>query len=252
MLQTPKLNSAHISEFKSNGFVVNTGGFSAEDIAIIDDWTSKLALAPEEVGKHWVYHEPSHFDKSDLLINRIENIAPFHEGFNFLAKCLSYSIGQLMSEKVVLFKDKINFKMPGGDGFKPHQDVQAGWGSYASYFISAMVCIDEATEENGCLKLANNRKNNLIGSIWEPLKDSELANLTFRSQPTRPGDIIYFDSYVPHYSEPNKTNHSRRLYFATYNLFSEGNHSVAYFSDKRKNYPPDIEREEGKEYVFRV
>jgi hypothetical protein len=32
----------------------------------------------------------------------------------------------------------------------------------------------------------------------------------------------------------------------------DGDHREKYFSDKRKNYPPDYEREPGKEYVFRV
>jgi len=36
----------------------------------------------------------------------------------------------------VLFKEKVNFKMPGGDGFKPHQDSQAGWDRYADYFVN--------------------------------------------------------------------------------------------------------------------
>ena len=44
----------------------------------------------------------------------------------------------------------------------------------------------------------------------------------------------------------------RRLYFATYNRVSEGDHLARYYADKRQSYPPDIERQPGKEYVFRV
>ncbi len=33
---------------------------------------------------------------------------------------------------------------------------------------------------------------------------------------------------------------------------SEGDHLPRYYADKRKSYPPDIEREPGREYVFRV
>jgi hypothetical protein len=44
----------------------------------------------------------------------------------------------------------------------------------------------------------------------------------------------------------------RRLYFATYNRLSEGDHLERYYADKHKSFPPDIEREAGKEYVFRV
>ena len=38
--------------------------------------------------------------------------------------------------KIAISEDKINFKMPGGTGFKPHQDSQAGWEVYAKYFIN--------------------------------------------------------------------------------------------------------------------
>ena len=42
------------------------------------------------------------------------------------------------------------------------------------------------------------------------------------------------------------------IYFATYNKLSEGEHLKKYYDDKYKNFPPDIDREIGKEYVFRV
>ena len=34
---------------------------------------------------------------------------------------------------------KVNFKMPGSNGFIPHQDAQAGWNSYASFFITVLI-----------------------------------------------------------------------------------------------------------------
>ena len=57
---------------------------------------------------------------------RIENFCPFHEGFDRLIRdgALTRWIGALMGGPVALFKDKINFKMPGGPCFKAHQDQQ--------------------------------------------------------------------------------------------------------------------------------
>jgi hypothetical protein len=48
-----------------------------------------------------------------------------------LSEVLEKSVGQILGEETELFKEKINFKIPGGDGFKPHQDSQAGWDAYA-------------------------------------------------------------------------------------------------------------------------
>ena len=76
--------------------------------------------------------------------------------------------------------------------------------------------------------------------------------MRFADCPTRPGDLVFIDSYAPHASESNLSDGLRRLYFATYNRLSEGDHMTRYYADKRKNYPPDIEREPGKQYTFRV
>ncbi len=63
---------------------------------------------------------------------------------------------------------------------------------------------------------------------------------------------MFFDSFAPHRSAPNLTDRPRRALYVTYNRASEGDHRARYVADKRANFPPDIEREPGKTYVFRV
>ena len=77
-------------------------------------------------------------------------------------------------------------------------------------------------------------------------------HLDYVSVTTNPGDAIFFDSFAPHRSEPNMTNEQRRVLYVTYNAATEGDHRRQYYDDKRLSYPPDIEREAEKEYVFRV
>jgi hypothetical protein len=252
MLKSPHLKTSDIDNFQECGFLALRNAFSPAEAKAIQDWTSELAARPEVPGAHWVYHEESHLDAGVQLINRIENMTPYHPGLAELATALMPGVGQLLGEDAVLFKDKINFKMPGGEGFEPHQDSQAGWERYADYFINVMVCIDAATEENGCLQIARREGLELVGRIWEPLTEEQTASMAFESYPTKPGDLIYFDSYAPHMSAPNRSPTMRRLYFATYNKKSAGDHLAGYYADKRKSYPPDIEREAGKSYVYRV
>ena len=252
MLKIPVLTDPQVASFDEDGCLFLPGAFGAADIEAITRWTGEVAALPEEPGRHWVFHEKSRIDGTTDLINRIEYISPFHDGFRQLTEALKGSVAQLLGEDAVLFKEKINFKMPGGEGFEPHQDSQAGWEDYASNFISVMVCIDEATVANGCLEVApgHHRRGLLRG--MEPLIDADMADMEFRHFPTAPGDVIFFDAYVPHRSEPNNTDTTRRLYFATYNRASEGDHLERYYADKRKTFPPDIEREAGKEYVYKV
>ncbi len=73
------------------------------------------------------YHEQNKLTPPDeKLICRIEKISPFHKGFAELGKALKMPMSQIMGKEVATFKEKVNFKMPGGDGFTPHQDQQAG------------------------------------------------------------------------------------------------------------------------------
>jgi hypothetical protein len=70
--------------------------------------------------------------------------------------------------------------------------------------------------------------------------------------PTEPGDVIFFDSFVPHASKPNPSQACRRVLYLTYNRLADGDHRHRYFDDKRQSFPPDIERVPGRTYKFRV
>jgi ectoine hydroxylase-related dioxygenase (phytanoyl-CoA dioxygenase family) len=235
-----------------DGYLLVRDFFGTEQVSDILRWTRELETAPEIPGRHWVYHEDSLAEPGRRLIQRIENFCPFHTGFDNLIRhdALSRWTGALMGGKVVLFKDKINFKMPGGPGFKAHQDQQAGWTRYAPLFVTVLATIDPATVENGCLEIVPGRhREGLIGEEWNPLDET---NLSLEPVPTAPGDAIFFDSFVPHASKPNFTNASRRLLYLTYNLASAGDHRAQYYAEKHASFPPDVERDGSKSYVFRV
>lgn len=251
-IPAPRLSDSEIEAFRQDGFVIIRRAFDSRQLQRFADWAEELLALPEVPGRHWVFWEPDQKRAGEKIVCRIENIIPYHPGFSALVEALTPAVEQLLGEPAVLFKEKINFKQPGGDGFKPHQDAQAGWNVYADFFISAIVSIDAATVENGCLRIAAGHHRQGLFRSWEPLSDADMAGMTFIDCPTDPGDIIFFDSFVPHASEPNLSDRGRRMYFATYNRKSAGDHLAQYYRDKRNSYPPDIEREPGKTYKFRV
>jgi ectoine hydroxylase-related dioxygenase (phytanoyl-CoA dioxygenase family) len=235
-----------------DGYLVVRDFFGADQTRDILRWTRELETAPEIPGRHWVYHEDSLTEPGRRLIQRIENFCPFHAGFDDLIRhgALSRWTAALMGGDVLLFKEKINFKMAGGPGFKAHQDQQAGWTRYAPLFVTALVTIDPATIENGCLEIVPGRhREGLIGQEWNPLDETSLP---LQPVPTAPGDAIFFDSFVPHASKPNFTSVPRRLLYLTYNLASAGDHRAQYYAEKHASFPPDVERDASKTYVFRV
>lgn len=249
------LSDQAIAAFRRDGFVVVRNMFSAADMEQIATWTDEVQNYPEIPGKYMMYFEKSLKNSSERLLNRLENFYSYHDGFRTLfdSPTLRGAVSQLFGEPAVLFKDKINFKLPGGDGFRPHQDQQAGWSTYADFFVTALVSIDEATVENGCLELvAGFHQQGIIGKEWEPLSDAQIAAMNPVACPTSPGDVVFFDSYAPHGSGPNLSESQRRVLYVTYNKASAGDHRARYYADKRASYPPDIERTPGREYRFRV
>jgi hypothetical protein len=248
------LTPQQLAHYAGKAWVAVPGFFSSEQTAQISSWVEELERRPERPGVEMVYHEPKLDDPSVRLVQRIENFCEFHAEFGKLVRGrLQSAIEALIGEPAVLFKDKINFKMPGGAGFEAHQDQQAGWSRYAPLFLTALVCIDPATVENGCLEIADApRFTGLIGEEWKPLTPDQMAGFDLKPLPCRPGDVIFFDSYVPHASKPNRTDRARRILYLTYNAKTHGDHRVQYFAEKRANFPPDIERKPGTEYRFRV
>lgn len=166
-------------------------------------------------------------------------------------------ISAVLENRWTLFKDKLNFKWPGGGAFASHQDHPAFETFGPTEFITAMVCIDPATEENGCLKIAKNWKKDFRGN---PLVDQEkleqgcavlpyvvggpnhgsiekafIDQIEWLSLQTSPGDLVIFSSFLPHYSNKNQSLSPRRAMFFTLNRLSEGNFRKTYYHTKRSD-----------------
>lgn len=253
--QTRFFSPEELAGFARDGFITVRAMFGPDEMARISAWAEEVEAWPEVPGKYMKYFEKSLKEPGKRIINRIENFYPYHEGFHALfddARVMG-RLEELFGGPAVLFKEKINFKYPGGSGFKHHQDQAAGWWDYADFFISMLISIDASTPENGCLEIApGDAKHRHLDREWKPFTEDEIKAMPFVQVPTAPGDVIFFDSFVPHGSYPNLSDERRRILYVTYNRLKDGDHRAQYFADKRKNYPPDCEREAGKEYVFRV
>ena len=248
------LNAAQIGQFREDGFLVVRGFFNAAEMRDVSSWSDDVVKFPEVPGRHMVYYEDSLLSPDKRVLSRVENFCPYHPALDDLLRS-GRSVGcvsQLLGEQAILFKDKINFKMPGGDGFKAHQDVQAGWSDFANLHITLLLSIDAATPNNGCLEVARGQhRSGLLGAMWEPLAE-EMKGVEYEVLPTEPGDALFFDSFIPHRSQPNFSDAARRILYITYNAASGGDHRSRYYAEKRANYPPDCERDPNKQYRFKV
>jgi ectoine hydroxylase-related dioxygenase (phytanoyl-CoA dioxygenase family) len=184
------------------------------------------------------------------VLTRLENFVANHADwkdlcYGYLADCVSSLIG----EKMVLYKEKLNLKPPGGSGFAPHLDspslrVALQENDGPKTFVTVMVAIDSMTKKNGCLRICkgswtevnhcrvlvpkegdNPDAGGRAGAI--PTEVAEL--LQFEDIECQGGDILIFSGWAPHRSSPNRSSFSRRAVFLTYNPKTEGDFHEHYY-----------------------
>ena len=229
------------ADFTRQGWCVFPDYFRADEVEQMLAWTGEVFARAEPVGLRMVYCEGSTSDGAVPPIRRIERFCNGHKDFdNFLRYGRQVDLVQmLLGGSAILFKEKINSKFPGGSGYDIHQDQQAGWTVFAPIFITAMICLDEIGSENGGFLIANSsRCSYLLAGEWSDLSDEQVASLDMLELNLRPGDLLLFDSFVPHGSGPNPSSSIRRVLFSTYNAADFGDHRTSYFKLKEISAPP--------------
>lgn len=226
----PMLSNSDIEFFKLNGWL-KVRPFDKDIIENLPSMIDELQSDEHEV--KWL----NHFEMTDHgpKLCRTENFIPFHQGLRELLTegPLPDIVGQLLGEPVFLYKEKINYKLSGGAGFRPHQDAPAY--PFIKKSISVMIAIDASTEENGCLQVCDAHHQEILpmderGCIVEQWTSSH----EWHSVEMNPGDVLIFDALTPHRSGSNNSSHDRRALFPTYNAQSEGDLRTAYYEEKMR------------------
>ena len=220
--------------FEQDGYVVLRQALDAERLAEIAGWVDEVAGWSDGSGPGL-----HHFEQTDHgpALARSEDLIGHHDGLRALLTegLLVEQAGELLGEPAVLYKEKVNYKQPGGAGFAPHQDAPAY--RFVDFHVSCMLPLEPATVASGCLWVADGRPREVLAMDglrgltpevveahdWHPV---ELA----------PGDLLWFDSYVPHRSDTNVTDMARRALYLTYNSASAGDFRTTYYEDKQATF----------------
>ena len=241
------------SKFWKDGFLLLPKFFSLQEGNKIRNIADELDKLPEEPGKWMIYFEKdTHQNKKRA---RIENIVNHHPDIKQLVdETITPTLENIYQKKMNLFKDKMNWKKPFGKGFGAHQD-QPAWNDFPpSRFVTVAVFGDKSTAQNGCLEFSRGNHNDGILDSKEnnpgALSQEQENKLTWEPIETTTRDMLIFDSFAPHRSHSNKTEHSRRIFYFTYHLAEEGDFYDEYIKKKRELLPPDIER--GSDKIYQV
>jgi ectoine hydroxylase-related dioxygenase (phytanoyl-CoA dioxygenase family) len=217
-----------VQHFELHGWVV-LDVLPRSTLALLACWADEVAVLPESSG---VLQHREQTDAGSQLC-RSEHFVEVHAGLRELLTSgpLLDTASALLGEPAVLYKEKINHKLPGGAGYSAHQDAPA-YPMIATH-VSAMVAIDDADADNGGLEVVSDCFAQVLPMDDRGCVDRSVqAALDWQPVSVPAGSTLWFHSRTPHRSGPNHSARPRRALYPTYNAAREGDRRAEYYATK--------------------
>lgn len=159
----------------------------------------------------------------ERVIRKLEPVSDLSPLFRDLAFSpqITEQVGAIFGEPVDLFEDKLNLKLPGGSPYPWHQDWVCCWRAHTDLLVTCFIYLDQADATNGCLQVI---PGSHIGKPILPFRSGsrfevDPAYVDTRQAvpvPLRAGEMIFFDPYLLHFSDLNRSSTPRRAIIFTY------------------------------------
>lgn len=224
---SPILSKQQIDHWKARGWLVLGNVVPHHTSQSLVDWVDRLAQSPGPNEQRLHYFEQTDCGR---MLCRTERYLEDHAELRRLIceGTIPQLVGDVLGEPAVIYKEKVNYKSPGGAGFNAHQDATAY--AHARHHVTCLIAVDEMTPQNGCLEFALGEFDGLLpdnGDGCLPAALEERQEWFCAQVPA--GGIVLFSSLVPHRSGPNMTCFPRRALYLTYNRASEGDQRASYY-----------------------
>lgn len=242
--------------YSKHGYIILRNFFKKNLISKID--SEILKKIKKKNSNKFLYYEKINNNK---VLRRIEKVSDYSKSAKKIVNSKSILIFNkfLTEKKYVLFKDKLNFKFPKAMGYLPHIDghfywrdkngrYQNGWKKYSDDFINVVIPLEKSDKQNGCLYVADKKYSNKIGKSWHEItksleknspniKEKDNKKIKYKPMILNKGDILLFNWLCPHYSLKNKSDKSRKIFYATYSLWNKKYKNVRsnYYIDKKQS-----------------
>ena len=212
--------------FDRDGYVLIENAFSSREIEILLDFIERSKRITEQT-----VDMPDSSGRSSKLSLWTE-VSNDVLGAVTSSPRIVNSLRAILREDVVHFHSKVMLKEPRiGGSWEWHQDYGYWYndGYLSDRLVSAMVALDPATRENGCLKVLtgthhlgridHGRTGQQTGADPERIKAIE-ARYPLQYVETPPGSVLFFHSNLLHSSEANLSENPRRSYISCYSAAS--------------------------------
>lgn len=221
------LTSEEISSYQEKGYLPLEGVFTPDEVKAWADESKRLlrlGLAHEDNLRTVMYRTPAGLPVVDR-INPVVDISPVFEALTKDERILR-PLRELYGEDMLLFKDKIIYKMPGVPGYSIHQDYSS-WQTFPRDLVNVIVSIDPADADNGGVEFFPGYHKRLLSTSGELryMSKEEAEQIDFskvETVKTSPGDLVIFDCLTPHRSGVNRSSRLRRQLYLTYSSAKNG------------------------------
>lgn len=238
-----RLTADELKCLEQNGYVVRENVFSPSEVAeltqaceaLVDRFVQERRRKRYHVGSYTFEPNNEHlimikWEGDTDIVHGLEPFAHLDPVINrwatddrFIAPMCDF-VGD---EHPVLFTEKLNLKRPGVGGVNPmHQDYPYWIGEAKDpvRVATAMLFLDDATLENGCLQVAPGSHRS---GRWQNRTDSDefganeidasaYKDVVMQPVPLKAGSMVMFGSMLVHSSEANRSKHERRALLFSY------------------------------------
>jgi hypothetical protein len=239
-------NTGWIEEYRDRGFAMVRGVFSESEAAELGRYFDEiLALGAglEQTTKQGLAEFRVVPIDGKPTLKFAKWASSVHQGltrFRTSPKLLDL-VTPLLGPDLRQITNQMHWKNPGdGVSFQMHQDCtfrkpDSAYRDLYGGFLQTAIAVDPATEENGCLQLVptshRERRALLEGGYegWEANGANQQA--LDRLPPAEnglmsPGDVLIWNPFTIHGSQPNRSTRSRRVYINGFARAADCDHGV--------------------------
>ena len=219
---TPYLSTEQVAQYQRDGYVIVPDLISA---AAAVTWKETLVARLIEEGK---INEPS--GVRVWMADRMDPVTATHLRSPKTVAILQQLLGpaiEFLSYKAVFKNGQTTFNSPW------HQDW---WYWRGSNKISIWIALDDATEENGCLRLVPGSQTQVFTErhiedgkgFGNRLTDEDMADMKIITAPVPRGGAVFFHDLTLHGSCPNLNGQDRWSVIPTYRNAAEPDESTVW------------------------
>jgi ectoine hydroxylase-related dioxygenase (phytanoyl-CoA dioxygenase family) len=221
-----------VERYWREGYLTAPAVFSTDQLTQLREEANRLlqlcSQEPERYARRieWEIDHLAEEDQAGMekIIRKLEPISDLSPLFTELAydEGITSPVSAIFGEPVELFEDKLNLKLPGGSAYPWHQDWNCCWRAHTDELITCFIYLDDADATNGCLQVIPGSHTGKPRYPFKPgsrfeVDPSGVKRDKIVPAPLRAGEMIFFDPYLLHYSDVNRSRVPRRTIIYTYN-----------------------------------